>query len=261
MEQLKQQLLQQYAKLKDLYLSMTLGNRIVATMLAATLLLSLGYLIVGSVQRADPNSRTVRLYNGHEFNRNDQRAAEHALANANLRGHQWVGDQLQVPADRQHLYVAALAAANVVPDIGTARELAVRTLNPWQNARMMDKVMITAKERDSVAAIKMLPGIADAKVFTNRRPAWERNVWARTHVMSVGVFVEAVENRPLNADTIGAIGGIIRASFGITDLKEINIVDARNNLKYDGSGERIDRAPRQSERCECYIAMKNEKKT
>jgi flagellar M-ring protein FliF len=239
LEIIKKYLLQLYAKLKDLYLSMTLGNRIVATLLMATLLCSLGYLIVGSIKPADPSSKVVKLYNGYRFEPNDLRAAENAIAKKGLTGHQWLGDQLQVPKDKESAYVAILAENNIPSKSGLSRLDTVLSLGPWQNAKLMDQKMMTAKEMDTANAIKMIPGIAEAKVFTNKRPAWEKNVWARTQITSVGVYIESIENKPLSADAIAAIGGIIMPAFGITNFKEIRIVDTKHQRSYDGSGEEV----------------------
>ncbi|MCL2709780.1 MAG: hypothetical protein FWE95_02770 [Planctomycetaceae bacterium] len=237
MEQFNTLIQQNYARLRDLYLSMTFGNRVVAALLMATLLISLGYLIVGSIKAADPASKTVRLYDGYPFNPNEKRAAENAISKAGLQGHQWIGDQLQVPANRQHLFVAAIADAKVLETSGLARRMTAESISPMLSARMMDAKMLTAKEQDCVDAIKMLAGIAHAEVHTNKRPAWERNVWARTQIMSVGVFVEAIDNQALPADTIGAIGNIVAPIFGITDMNEIKIVDTKHHRAYDGTGE------------------------
>jgi len=237
MEHLQNFAKQNYAKLKDLYLSMTFGNRVVAALLMATLLLSLGYLIVGSIKPADPRTRTVMMYDGYQFSSNEKRAADHAFSSRRLGDHNWIGDKLQVPTTQRHAYAAALAEERVIETAGMARRMTAESISPWQSARAMDTKMLTAKEQDCVAAIKMITGIANAEVVTNRRPAWERNVWARTQIMSVGVFVEAIENRPLSADTIGAIGNIVAPIFGITDMNEIRIVDTRHQRAYDGSGE------------------------
>jgi len=216
---------------------MTFGNRVVAALLMATLLISLGYLIVGSIKAADPLSKTVRLYDGYPFNPNEKRAAENAISKAGLQGHQWIGDQLQVPTNKQAAYVGAIADAKVLETSGLARRMTAESISPMLSGRMMDAKMLTAKEQDCVDAIKMLAGIAHAEVHTNKRVAWERHVWARTQIMSVGVFVEAIDNRPLTADTIGAIGNIVAPIFGITDMNEIRIVDTKHHRAYDGTGE------------------------
>ena len=242
MEAVKTFLKQNYAKLKDLYVSMTLGNRIVASLLMVTLLVSLGYLIVGGIKPADPRSKTVRLFDGYMFSPNEKRAAEYALSQAGLSEGQWIGDQLQVPVNRRHQYTAVLAAENVLDKKGFARQGMANTLSPWENAKMMDTKMLTAKEQDCVDSIKMLNGIADVKVISNKRPSWERNVWARTQIPSVAVTVEAIENKPLSIETIGAIGRIVTSAFGITDVKEISIVDTNRSRAYDGSGEELSSA-------------------
>jgi len=239
MEKVKTYLLQNYAKLQDLYLSMTLGNRIVSALLAMTLLISLGYLIVGSVQQADPRTQTVFIFNGHMFDRIQARAADTALANAGLRGHHWVGDKLQVPADRQHLFIGALALANVTAQTTTARQDTADGLNPWHNAKIMDQKMNAASEKTLAAAIKTLPGIAYATIISHKRPVWDRNVWSRTQQISASVTIEAIENKPLPIETITAIGNIVAPAFGITDMREIRIIDAQNNRSYDGSGEEL----------------------
>lgn len=237
LETLKTSVKQIYAQLKDLFLSMTLGNRIVATLLLATLLFSLGYLVVGSIPRSEAGSKTTRLYDGHVFDRNDQRAAENAIAKASLKGHQWIGGQLEVPISKQSDYIAALAEAGVIAPVGREKKKTTENLSAWDSSKIMNERITASKEVDCAAAIKKINGIADASVHSNKRPAWERNLWARTQITSVGVFVEAEDNTPLPANTVGAIGQIIKASFGITDMKEISIVDEKNCRSYDGTGE------------------------
>jgi len=117
---------------------------------------------------------------------------------------------------------------------------------PWQNARAMEVKMQIAKEKDCTDAIKMISGIADATVVTHKRLNWDRNAWARTHLTSVGVFVEAIDNRPLSADTIGAIGRIVAPLFGISDMAEIRIVDTKHHREYNGAGEEMTDGRRQT---------------
>ncbi|MDR0522054.1 MAG: hypothetical protein LBH00_09420 [Planctomycetaceae bacterium] len=234
---MKEKLLQIYAKLKDLYLSMTLGNRIVASLLFTMLVVSLGYLIVGSIKPADPLSSTMKIYNGYRFSPNEQRAAENALQTAGCSDYQWIGDQLKIPVKRQAEYTAVLAEAKAVDQSNLARFMTAKDLSPWLSQKLVDIKMISAKERDCVDAIKRLNGIADAAVISNKRPEWNRNVWARYMKGSVAVTVEAVDNKPISDDTVSAVSRIVAAGFGITDLKEISIVDTKNSRAYDGNGE------------------------
>ena len=109
--------------------------------------------------------------------------------------------------------------------------------SPWASTKITNAKMMVAKERDCAESIKRIHGVAEASVLANNRPEWERNVWTRKQVTSVEVFVNAIDNKPLPAETIDAIGRIVAANFGMTDLKEISIVDVKHSQKYDGNGE------------------------
>jgi len=237
MEPLKTFLFQNYAKLRDLFLSMTLGNRIVASLLVATLIVSLGYLIVGSIPAADPSGKTTRMFDGYQFSPKDKGAADLALSKAGLTDYNWIGNQLQVPTHKKGTYAMILADAQVPEKGGTARFDMVESINPWHAARTADAKMLAAKEKDFADAIRGTPGIASAEIFTNKRPSWDRNVWARTQITSVGVTLEAIENKPLRVDTIGAIGHLAMVTFGILDKKDISIYDRRHCRTYNGAGE------------------------
>jgi len=231
-----------YAKLRDLYLSMTLGNRIVSALLFATLLISLGYLIVGGIKPPDPRTKTVMMYDGYMFSTSEKGAAEYAFSRARLTDHNWIGNQLQVPTHQRPDYARILAEADVPESSGKARQTAAQNLSAWQSARMMNTQMIAAKERDTVDAIKKIPGIFNVTILTHQRPEWERNVWARRQVMSVSVIVEAVETKPLRLETISTIGNLVANAFGITNRKEISITDSKNSRSYDGLGVEVNSA-------------------
>ncbi|MDR0327559.1 MAG: hypothetical protein LBI05_04605, partial [Planctomycetaceae bacterium] len=156
---------------------------------------------------------------------------------AGLTGHQWIGGRLEVPISKHNDYVIALKESNVVAPTGRERLNAAKNLTAWDSSKIMDKRMIAAAEVDCAEQIKRIRGIADASVHSNKRPAWERNVWVRTQITSVGVFVEAIDNKPLPPETIATIGQVIKPAFGITDMKEVSIVDEKHGLSYDGTGE------------------------
>ena len=166
---------QNYTKLRNLFLSMTLRNKIAASLHMAMFLTLLGYLAVSGITQADQRSMNEK---GTDF-------------------------------------------------------------APWSNSRIIEAKMLAAKERDCAEALKMIIGIADAKVITKNCPAWDRNVWLRRQNFSASVVVEAVDNKPLNPETIGVVGTFVAAVFGITDMKDINILDAKVSRTYDGSGKEL----------------------
>jgi flagellar M-ring protein FliF len=232
-----------YAQLRDLYLSMTPGNRIVSGLLFTTLLVSLGYLIVGSIKTADPRAKEVALYNGWDFTREEQRAIEDALAAAKLTLHHGVGDKLMVPKSYQGTYAATIHEAKAVSTRGNARKEAALSLTPWASSKMMDKQEINAIALDVTDEIIHMKGIASASVIPSLRKDWDRNIWAKKEVFSVSVFVDTVSFKPLEDNTVSAIGAAVQGAFRNADLKEIKIIDRRNNRSYNGAGEELTGGP------------------
>jgi flagellar M-ring protein FliF len=232
-----------YAQLRDLYLSMTPGNRIVAALLITTLLVSLGYLIIGSIKPSDPRDKEIALYNGWNFTQDEQRAVEDALANAKLKAHHWVGDKLYVPAKQRATYAATIYEAKAVDTRGNARKEAALSLTPWASAKMMEEQKINAVAQDVADYITAMGGIASASVVPSLRKTWDRNIWAKKDVFSVSVFVDTVSFKPLEDNTISAIGAAVQGAFYNTDLKEIKIIDRRNNRSYNGAGEELTGGP------------------
>jgi flagellar M-ring protein FliF len=232
-----------YAQLRDLYLSMTPGNRIVAVLLFSTLLVSLGYLLIGSIKPGDSRSKEVALYNGRHFTQEEQRAVEDALAVANLRVHHWVGDQLMVPKAQRATYAATIYEAKAINTRGNARNEAVLALTPWSSAKMMDKQEVNAIAQDIADEIMRMEGVASASVIPSLRKDWDRNIWAKKEVFSVSVFVETISFKPLEDNTISAIGAAVQGVFRNADLKEIKIIDSRNSRSYNGAGEELTGGP------------------
>jgi flagellar M-ring protein FliF len=232
-----------YVQLRDLFLSMTPGNRIIAALLLTTLMVSLGYLMVGSIKPGDPKSKYVYLYNGWHFTQEEQRAVENALADAKLRNHEWIGDQLRVPKSSQAVYAATIHEAKAIDTRGDARKQAVLALTPWASAKMMDKQEINAVSQDLADEIGKMKGVAGASVIPSLRKDWDRNIWAKKEVFSVSVFIDTISFKPLEDNTISAIGGAVQGAFRNADLKEIKIIDSRNNRSYNGAGEELTGGP------------------
>ncbi|MDR0610217.1 MAG: hypothetical protein LBG58_08925 [Planctomycetaceae bacterium] len=222
---------------------MTPGNRIVAALLFMTLLFSLGYLIVGSIKSSDPRSKEIALYNGMHFTQEEQRAIEDALAGANLKSHHWVGDQLNVPRTQRAIYAATIHEAKAIDVRGNARKEASLAMNPWFSAKMIEERKINAIAQDIADEITKMGGVASASVIPSLRKTWDHNIWAKKEIFSVSVFVDTVSFKPLEDNTISAIGGAVQAAFGNADLKEIKIIDRRNNRSYNGAGEELTGGP------------------
>ncbi|MCL2710457.1 MAG: hypothetical protein FWE95_06225 [Planctomycetaceae bacterium] len=119
----------------------------------------------------------------------------------------------------------------------------IALLTAQQPAHIAELKAFAAKENDCVNAIKALPGIAEVSINAQGCSEWERNVWARRQIVSANIFVKSSGNRLLNQSIIDTIGLIVDATFDITDMDKIIIVDTVYNLAYNGAGEALPREP------------------
>ncbi|MDR0391905.1 MAG: hypothetical protein LBH59_08360 [Planctomycetaceae bacterium] len=229
-----------YAHVHDLFMSMTPANRVLVSLLSLVLIFSLGYLIVGGIRQSDPASKYVKLYNGMHFTTEEMRATENAIADANLTGHKWIGDQLEVPKSLQPSYIAAIAMKNTIAPQGTALRDTTQNLSTWDSTKLIDEKIFQSKSQVVSEAIRKFPDIVYAEVIANKRDKWNKNVWSREKVPSVAVFVDSLYFKPLPDSTVLAIGNSVAKAFGITDKNEITIADRRNNKIYYGTGEEVD---------------------
>lgn len=110
------------------------------------------------------------------------------------------------------------------------------TISAWDSVRAKQMKIHVIKELDIADAIKALPGIADVHVVVQQHSEWERNVWARRQDLSASILVKSSEDRPIGVDTVCLIGQMAAKMFGITDMSQISIVDAKFNRAYDGAG-------------------------
>jgi len=134
---------------------------------------------------------------------------------------------------------AAVTAQENIPDtVSPFQRTKISFVSQFDHAKITDAKMHAATEKNIAAVIRSLPGIADAIVISRKRPDWKRSRWSPRPTWYADVVLDSTDNQPINADTIETVGRIVAASFGITNLEDISIVDARNSLHYDGSGER-----------------------
>lgn len=237
MDKFQDQFKQVYAQLRDLYMSMTPGNRITATLLFFLLIASLGFLIVGGIKPGETKSKFEYVYPGHDFTPAEKVAVESALSKIGLNNHEWVGDQLRVPRGSVSTYTAQIAKEKAVKISGNTSFDMAEKLSPWDSKNSQREKMFQSKAQDAAAAIMRLDGILSASVIPNSRRDWDvRNNFIRKDVVTVGVTVEPVGFKPLDVGTVSAIGNLVAMIFG-TEQKYISIVDSKNNRIYNGGGD------------------------
>src|SRR5262245_51459886 len=97
------------AQLSDLFRSMTPGARLVAGLLLAAVVVSMGYLFQHSASGPD-----AFLFGGKALSDGELTNAESAIAQAGLSGAERDGNRLKVPAGQEWKYLAAVADAGAL---------------------------------------------------------------------------------------------------------------------------------------------------
>ena len=240
-----------YAQVRDLFVGMSSGNRITVALLGLILVVSFGYLIGGMTKT---ETDTVFLYNGRHFNHSEMKAAEDALGAASLSDHQWVGAKLRVPKIAWSKYTAAISQAKVITDNGGFLDETMKNFGAYETKNMMDMKYLNSKSKELSVIIGEFGGIEKAIVMPNERWGWEDNRAVRKKVFSASVSVWPLPGNALDETQASAITSMVAPALGITDLREIKIVDMVNkdswigsDLKVKGGTKSYDDAQREQE--------------
>ena len=148
-------------QLTELYRSMTPGSRLTAGLLAAVVVLSVGYL--STHQASTPE---VDLMHGVPIAASQLPAMEAAFAKANLKSYEIRGTSIHVPRDEAGAYMAALAAGNAVPpNFGAALREALSKDSPFASNKQRDQLIKIAIQDELSLWIRSMDGIETAYVL------------------------------------------------------------------------------------------------
>ncbi len=221
-----------YTQVRDLFFSMTPGNRITVGLLAVLLVVSLGFLI-GGVTKSE--GEFIPLYGARIFSQSEIRAVDDALGKAGLSQHSWEGMRLMVPKSAWAKYVAAIAENKAIVDMGGYLDRTVNNLGAYESGKMMDTKKLVGMQQELSAALSDFRGIEKAQVLVSERAEMDQKMYQRKIMRSAAVSVWPLSYEPLDGEKISAISTTVGAALGITDLKEISITDMKNGLSWIGN--------------------------
>ncbi|MGL6225461.1 MAG: hypothetical protein ACRC10_02415 [Thermoguttaceae bacterium] len=222
----------QYSQLRDLVLSMSPGNRITVIMLGVLLLISLAFLVVG-VAKSD--SEFIYVGNGRLFNMSQQLAIDSALGKAGLTGYSWDGMKLKVPRTQVNKFAAAIFEAKAVTELGSQLDKTVNGLGVYESGKMMDQKMLVAKGQELSNVISSYGWVESAIVMPDSRVERDPKIFYSKTIRSASVSITPVGFVPLTEEQVSGISQLVAGSLGITDLKEIRIIDSRNQESWIGN--------------------------
>ena len=214
-----------YSQLYDLYRSMTPGSRLTAGLLAAVVLLSLGYLFTHQASAPD-----VDLMHGVPVAAGQLPAMEAAFAKANLKGYEIRGTSIRVPRGQEAAYMAALADAKALPpNFGTALSEAVSAGNPFENSRAA-----RATHQDRQARRVGADHPLDAR-NRERLRALRRRQQARLHkdkVITATASVKPAGSGQLDEARVSAIRHLVAGAIAGLKPENVTVSDLNGRTWY-----------------------------
>ena len=214
-------------QISDLIASMTPSSRIMAGLLFATIVVSLGWII--SVQQS---TSYEYLLGGSPLTEEQLTQAEQAFGVAGLPDYQREGLRIKVPRDKKDVYLKALSSADAVPEgWHTALERAQLSSNPFESLDLLGRREEAAHEKELARIIERIPSIHFASVeYDEHRQGFARNI-ERT----ASVQVQSSGYKPVDKNLLRNIAHMTSSYFAGLKPENVTVMDLGGTNLYKGS--------------------------
>ena len=227
-----------YLQLHGLWRSLPPGSRMAAGLLAAAVLLGLGYL--GTRPAPGPDAD---LMHGVPVAAGQLPAMVSAFAKANLKGYEIRGTSILVPRGQEPAYLAALADAKALPKFGDATDEAAKSGGPFLSSRDREELLKNAKQAELALMIRSMNGIENAYVIYDIDS--KRGGFGNDRLITATVSVKPAGSAHLDEALVaairhlvaGAIAGLKPENVTVSDLERPHLV------RKHGRGPRRGREP------------------
>jgi flagellar M-ring protein FliF len=205
-------------QISELIASMTPAARIMAGLLFATIVVSLGWIV--SLQQG--NSYEY-LLGGQVMTESELKKAEQSFGIAALADYQRDGMRLKVPKGTKDLYLKALSANDAMPDEwGTEKDRSLKSGNPFESTDLLSLRHEAAREKELARIIQRMPNVDFASVEYDK----ERAGFARSFDRTCSVQVQSRSRRPIepavlkkiHQTTVSYFAGLKPEYVTVTDL-------------------------------------------
>ncbi len=207
--------------LRDTFLAMPMQSRVIAGMLAATIVLAFGLLI-----RDSGTTQDEYLFGGRTLGEHEVDAVELAFSQAGLKSWTREGRRIKVPLDTRSEYLAALQASSTLPlELRSSIQTAIDKSTPFESNEQRVAREMHAKEQDLGSKIAAFPEIRWASVEYDRG---ERFGMSRQRTQSASVVVSPEGLEPLSKARVNMIKELIRGSFAGMAAEDVVVIDTNS---------------------------------
>ncbi|PHS03417.1 MAG: hypothetical protein COA78_18130 [Blastopirellula sp.] len=215
-------------QLKEMFREMTPGSRMIAGLLAAVIIASIGYLFQGGMFVQD-----TPLLSGVSIDSADQTAVLAAFANEGLDDYKIEGSQIMVPRSKRVEYIAAMAKHNAIPaDFHQAVEDAVTNSNIFEPGDVRDNRNKVAREKDMALVLRNMRGIEHATVHYDIE---DKGGFPKKKEYTASVAVRPSGSEEIDEAFVKSIRNYIAANIAGLDSKSVAVTDLNSGKTYSGS--------------------------
>ena len=170
-------------QLADLFRTMSPGARVVAGLLLAIVVVSLGFLMTQQSSSPDQYLFGARILTNEEIAHSTV-----AFGKAGLGDFDTSGNRIRVPRSQKHIYLAALGDANAMPRAPFDFDNEVGSQgNVWTNREQHEQAVKRATEQELSLIVRYMTGIDKAivKYQVSKKNSFPRNINKITAAVSV----------------------------------------------------------------------------
>ncbi len=215
-------------QISDLIMSMTPTARIMAGLMVATIVVSLGWLV--TVQQS---TRYEFLLGGKVFTEGELVRIEQAFGDAALPDYQREGLRIKIPTSTRDVYMKALNDNKAVPEQWHSEiQTSLNSSNPFESVELVSLRLEAARERELARIIERMPTIDYASVeYDEKRHGFARNIdqTASVQVQSNGRNIEPALLRNIALTTKSYFAGLKEENVFVTDLGGTNTYRGSSN--------------------------------
>ena len=218
---------QGYARLVDLFKSMTPGARITAALLLTMVVISLAYLV-----NHTSSGQQAFLMGGEPIGSAQLPAMEAAFSKAGLNDYQIDGNRIRVPVGKQAAYIGALADGGALPtDFGKYLEKAAGA-SPWVSKQQRLDSMRIAKQIELQSIICHMQGVENASVMYDVE---ESKSLVNAKAITASVSVKPLGSTQLDENQVRMIRHLVAGAFAGLKPQAVTVTDL-NSKTYAASG-------------------------
>ncbi len=215
-------------QLSELFNSMTPSARIMAGLMFATIVVSLGWIV---------SSQTATSYEyllgGMVMTESELKRAEQAFGIAALPDYQRDGMRLKVPRGKKDVYLKALSTNDAMPDEwGTDKDRSLKSSNPFESSDLLSLRHEAAREKELARIIQRMPTIDFASVELDEK----RQGFARNVDRTCSVTVQSRSRKAIDPATLKKISQTTVSYFAGLKPENVTVTDLSGDV-YRGSSD------------------------